>query len=880
MSTSASHYESSEYGYVYEATATGVTALTNMYFRYASDTDAIDAIAFGTTDDGVEKCTTVISGGLLKYDVTTGYWNCTCPFTAVNSWTLYFWVKADDIGSSLSWESGDTIPVSKIVDRINELRDRARALATTTGRSVKAPEEGTASLFLPSITTRAGRILGFDDDGFPAIGDDVAEIEELREYADTCNGYVEKAAEYAELSKGYAETSKSWSEESSNYADEAEEWSDTAKTYAESVIAYYQKLGTEVEEVLAELTSAIASMESYANTAQTSAATAVSAQEECESCVSECTALVKSLLGTFTIKVLAELPETGEGLIYYFIGSDKTTDEDGNQTGGYYEYIWDWTEEQWICLGSSDYAPLELATTTEAGLVKLSTDTVLTATTAAPIGANAAGQILVPLAERTPNENYVDATNTAGAVFLGSKFRGTNTGSYVVGIGLSNNDNAISFDLEKGGALIYTYEDDETQEDYALQRHYYLKVQDGSLTTKGAVYLCSSLDDYTDDEIDAIRDTHAASVGLVVDGIETYVGEWMDANIQDVFNNWATSDELLEKLVDTTADHYSTWISNIATDLLSKSSFTSLVSSAATTATTSWCTTNLTSTYWHTTFDDTLESLAETYWTDEISSNIDTAVTQAVDEELDSQISSWMSNSTNLATVVSKVEAAISDDVNEYCAEQVIAYMKKIFNGTQTITVNNTSYTWENWIASKLSSAMTSSLATYDTTINALAACVKNYTGTPTTTTLWSADDHSDPDLTAEYIELTVDKDADFLILRTNVAVTSEVHKSSYETDFYPYFAVSVPAILARHYFDNIDEHVPMLCVAFNFLNRGNKDTSHTLRSNNTKFLHVGIKVQGVSSSTMTVWVYQNGVFDTTEYLVQIDQVTFPYAVS
>lgn len=345
------HFETAEAGYVYEAEREGIYPIENIYFRYATSTDDVSAVAYGIDEDGkVTRDTTVISSGRLSYSKDTGMWTCVCPFLFAScvKWKLFMWRRNPEISASdLTWTDGDNIPVSSMIEEINTIRERVRAHTTNIARALRCPEEGTDENFVPPKEARADKILGFDTDGNPVVGEECAQIKEFYEQLELCKEYAAAAEESADESEDWARQSAQSARESEESAELSEDYAENSQHYANSALASLQKVDSTctnaiseikqyAEEAQAEIKGTVKETvqmtESAAQSARESAAAAEASNEGALSEYEKCLTLVKSISNGLSIKVVGTLPTKGESGVFYFCGSDVT---------GYEMYIWD-----------------------------------------------------------------------------------------------------------------------------------------------------------------------------------------------------------------------------------------------------------------------------------------------------------------------------------------------------------------------------------------------------------------------------------------------------------------------------------------------------------------------------------------------------------
>lgn len=198
-----------------------------------------------------------------------------------------------------------------------------------------------------------------------------------------------------------------------------------------------------------------------------------------------------------SLVLATELPERGYEGTTYMIGT-HTSDE------GLSEYVWS-NASGWVYMGVAAANLVNPATTEILGLAKLSTSDVIS--DGANIGVNSDLQLKVPLA----------TASTSGAVKLGSAFEGKNDEPYRVGITADLNGQLV-FNLKVDGGLKYERTGNKWE----------LRAVDATDSEKGVVVLLNSIAGLSDEDIEARRDTHAASVGLVKDSLEAYVRKYVD----------------------------------------------------------------------------------------------------------------------------------------------------------------------------------------------------------------------------------------------------------------------------------------------------------------------------------------------------------------
>lgn len=819
------------------------------------------------------KYAVVDAGNITASETTEGRYYVECPFTfdETTQWGAYVWRETTATEDDVSYD-GSTIPIDAIVAKLAEHSEKGEEATLEALRALRVPETD-SNAFFPPKSVRADLIAGFDSDGNPTVGENCAQVKEIVYYGEMCK----------------------------DLAAQCEAWVSEAESWMLETQAYYQQATTLYASTIAALNDANASLEAYASAATIAAATASAAEAACLQYQTECSALVKSLSGSLNVVVIQNtegedkdesyLPETGKTGNFYFVGYDYT---DSDSDSGYREYVWSEATSTYICLGETNFSALKPATTSTYGLVRLGTDTTLVSTNAAVVGLNSAGQMLVPMVERTPTaETYTDATNTPGVVKLGSKFKSINTGSYVVGIGLSKNDDGLAFDLLENGSLVYESES-VSSDTVALQRHYYLRVLNGSLNTRGVVYLCSSLSGYTDSQIDAIADTHAASIGLVVQGIHDYVdSKFTTARIEEYFDDWITSDidELAQKFLNSDS-RWASLTESVASYVVADTSVLAQLQSYCNTTATTWLTENITQTYVYDTFASLVQTVCDEHWDDELESYIDAQVSTEVASQVVTAVataaSNWFADETNYSQMVSDVVTGATSAISTAVAAEVKAYM----DGEKSITTTSGSMTLLEYVEDYIESYADEKISEFDVAvlqddIEAMKPYVKNfYVNTPTCKCVY---DNSSPSWSDDSeFEITVDANADLLVFygsRTDNAKVDQGKTARF------YATVPMAYLNARRYLVAPEDtsYRPYCSVPLMYKSAGGGRSGHHVYNGDTFWIHVKLAETSTSESqsspsTRTYTVRQNGggyLSDDANGMVEkIYQVTFPQAVS
>lgn len=456
----------------------------------------------------------VDAGKLTK--INEERYSLACPFEYVEgeepkSWKTFVWRKTDST-EDVSFD-GTRVPVEAIVAKLIELTRKTDENAKECGRALRTPE-GDSDAFFPTKDIRAGEIAGFDDDGKPAVGNNIRGIKVITDAATRAEGAAEtaesaayraekaassvewvedKVAEYTNNAEAAAERARGYANTAVTSATEAKESAYSAAEDAENTAEYYAQVDASVKALLAAIERA--------------------KEEGIIIDVPIATSMVagKVKLGTDTVvadeNIGGVVGLTSEGRM----AIPKATK---SNYGGI--LLGDWYNN----------GELVSATASVRGVVKLGTDTVLSATSdvydtfGSVIGVNSDGQLL-----------GVSATLTRlGSVKLGSEFQPTNSMPYVVGIGASTNEKAlgqIAFNLNmkqsdgSSGALIYEIISNTPACTYAM------KVREATSKQMGVVYMegdgnTAVSKRYVDAKFSSL-DSTVTKLGVRVDDIEEIV---------------------------------------------------------------------------------------------------------------------------------------------------------------------------------------------------------------------------------------------------------------------------------------------------------------------------------------------------------------------
>lgn len=241
-----------------------------------------------------------------------------------------------------------------------------------------------------------------------------------------------------------------------------------------------------------------------------------------------------------SLQVHATLPERGQEGTTYFIGS--------HTTGGFEEYVWS-DASGWVKMGVAEASLVAPASADKLGLVKVAA----TVSEGADVGMDGDLRLKVPMA----------AVDVPGVVKLGSVFHVQNPKPYHVGV-TTNNDAQLVFNLRQlqsdGSAGCLRYDNQDGTAPYSMY------ITEASASQMGIVKLAGSIAGLSDSEVETMRNTHAASVGLVLDGLESFVhGYITDERLSGYFENWAAGKNLADAIW---AEHKDEIISAVASNVL------------------------------------------------------------------------------------------------------------------------------------------------------------------------------------------------------------------------------------------------------------------------------------------------------------------------
>jgi hypothetical protein len=383
--------------------------------------------------------------------------------------------------------------------------------------------------------------------------------------------------------------------------------------------------------------------------------------------------------------VLPELPERGEEGTTYFIGN--------HTMGDFEEYVWS-NASGWVKMGVVEASLIEPATTEKMGLAKISTDSVVV--DGADVGMNGSLQLKVPMATH----------EAAGAVKLGSMFEGKNAEPYRVEITADDNSQLV-FNLKEGGSLKYKRSGDKRE----------LSVVEAADGQKGVVGLTSSLTGLTDSEIEARRNTHAASVGLVLDGLESYVRSFVtDARISSYFEAWASGKNLAEAIW---SNNQSSILSSVTSNVVADDKFKAVLESQAN----MWLSATISDEYIKELFlanvIEKTEEVVNSNWTTKIEETIDKTVANKLGLSVEEEISEWFSSEGNVKAVSDIVAQTVSNTIVSQAGEKSVEYTKGVFSGINPITINGEVVTFPSWASSVINGLVNSQTSGVESKIQA-----------------------------------------------------------------------------------------------------------------------------------------------------------------
>ena len=466
-------------------------------------------------------------------------------------------------------------------------------------------------------------------------------------------------------------------------------------------------------------------------------------------CVCDVTEIYMSC-GRHKLEIYETLPEKGVEGVTYFIG---------NNDDGYVEYVW--SCGKFVEMGTATATLIAPMTTTKLGLGKLSTSDVLTESNGGAIGMNASQQLLARAArvnalgtvklstsaELTTSVGSEDknviggfigfnsdkqlvaqcaSLDRYGTVRLGSQYHPTYEVPYVVGIGTSTNSGKrgqLAFNLRRTqsdgspGCLKY-----KTVSTNPVQ--YEMFVEEGSDTQMGIVKMLPTLAGYTDEEIEERRETHAASVGLVLDGVEKFA-EWFftDERIYGYFDEWARTGALAETIWNT--DEYRhVLLDTVCAYVEASDTVKELIESLTKAGADAWLNEKVTDQYIDDMFHDRVvevtKQIADEHWTDDLDKAIAESTAEQVELQTEAKITEWFSKKENVEAVSDLVTEAVEERIYEIAESVALDYTKGVFNGKNKITVDGEERTFTEWASLEIQRLVNSQTTGFEARINEL----------------------------------------------------------------------------------------------------------------------------------------------------------------
>ena len=333
------------------------------------------------------------------------------------------------------------------------------------------------------------------------------------------------------------------------------------------------------------------------------------------------------------MEVFPTLPATGVEGTTYLIGSNAD---------GYTEYVWNGSA--FVEMGTATGSFIRIMTVDELGVAKISNAAVLNA--GASVGLDGNNRLRVPVA------NLSDY----GVVKIGSQYPVRHAFPYHIGVGVAPSSGQLMINLaetqsdDSPGCLIYrkkTYDDG--------QQGYELTIQEASAYQMGICKLLSSLSNYSDDELNAMRNTHAASVGLVLDGLNTFCEKFFtDTRIGSYFNAWALDKDLAQQIWDDTTKREALF-ENVVDIILDDAKFKSQLKSVSD----AWLTNAITDDYITTLFKDSVltkaKEISDEHWDDDLESTIQSTTEKEVEKQLPDAMAEFIANPDNVEIIAESV---------------------------------------------------------------------------------------------------------------------------------------------------------------------------------------------------------------------------------
>lgn len=373
-----------------------------------------------------------------------------------------------------------------------------------------------------------------------------------------------------------------------------------------------------------------------------------------------------------SLQVHATLPERGQEGTTYFVGS--------HTTGGFEEYVWS-NASGWVKMGVAAASLVGPASSETLGLVKVSNPV----STGADVGLNGNLQLKVPMA----------TNEVAGAVKLGSQYKGKNAVPYRVGITVDDNFQLV-FNLRESqsdgsaGCLKYIQYGDKWE----------MGVAEASASQMGIVKLAGSIAGLSDSEVESMRNTHAASVGLLLDSVDSAVRSFVTSDrISGYFSDWALGSDIPAIIW---TNYQSNILNGVGERVLASDSFQSFVSN--------WIEDRYTDEKFVELFGEPVKGWAESkaqelaadYWNKDIENTIKSYTDKKVVEVFPVQLGLFLTDKAN----VSAVANAVKDEVKTAIASEkdniVTDYLQDVMDGKIQITVGGVATSFPSFVESKV----------------------------------------------------------------------------------------------------------------------------------------------------------------------------------
>lgn len=223
------------------------------------------------------------------------------------SQSVWIYRKALPTVETVATTSG-SVPVASIIQELEEHYRRLDDAAVETAKAIKIPEADTDT-HLPPKEIRAGHIVGFDDEGKPAVGRNIKEVDEVfkvkeeaeasaeeakaaaetaaedavKEAEERLSGYVSDAGKEAETAKEMATIANANATSAKEYSESAKSSADAAAESAESALKSAQSAEESYENTVAERESIKKDIDAEterATAAETSLSESLSAEVE------------------------------------------------------------------------------------------------------------------------------------------------------------------------------------------------------------------------------------------------------------------------------------------------------------------------------------------------------------------------------------------------------------------------------------------------------------------------------------------------------------------------------------------------------------------------------------------------------------------------